>query len=84
MSGTKAEQAAWDELDRLTAGSPGRLWRWSIPADPERDSDLILAAGLKAIAAERDAAHAVIAEARNQVRAGISERALMRILEAAK
>jgi len=49
-----AEQKAWDELARLTEGSPGRNWRWSIPANPERDSDLILAAGLTEVAAERD------------------------------
>jgi len=54
------EQAAWDELDRLTSGSPGKLWRWSIPADPERDSDLILSAGLNTLANERDAAYAAI------------------------
>lgn len=52
------EQAAWDELERLTSapGGPGNAWRWSIPARPDRDSDLILAAGLKAVADERDAA----------------------------
>ena len=37
-------QKAEDEMDRLTAGSPGTNWRWSIPANPERDSDLILSA----------------------------------------
>lgn len=50
-----AEQKAWDELARLTSGS-GRAsnWRWSTPANPDRDSDLILAAGFKAVAGERD------------------------------
>ena len=40
--------AAGDELDRMTSavGGPGSSWRWSIPANPERDSDLILAASL--------------------------------------
>lgn len=51
-----AEQKAWDELARLTSGvGPAANWRWSIPANPDRDSDLILAAGLKALADERDA-----------------------------
>lgn len=50
------EQKAWDELARLTSGGgPAANWKWSIPANPDRDSDLILAAGLKALADERDA-----------------------------
>lgn len=40
------EQAASDEIARLTTGNPGTNWRWSIPANPERDSDLILAASI--------------------------------------
>ena len=40
---------ASEELDRLTAGKPGTAWRWSIPANPERDSDLILADPLAAV-----------------------------------
>lgn len=58
------EEMAWKELDRLTMapGGPGSAWRWSIPAKPDRDSDLILAAGLQAIADERDAAAAKLAQ----------------------
>ena len=37
------ERKASDEIARLTTGNPGTNWRWSIPANPERDSDLILA-----------------------------------------
>lgn len=41
-------EAARNEIDRMTSavGGPGASWRWSIPANPERDSDLILAASL--------------------------------------
>jgi hypothetical protein len=42
--------AANAELDRLTEGNPGANWRWSIPANPERDSDLILSASIADIA----------------------------------
>lgn len=40
--------AACAELDRMTQadGGPGAAWRWSIPANPERDSDLLLSASL--------------------------------------
>jgi hypothetical protein len=34
------------EMDRLTERNPGSAWRWSIPANPERDSDLILSASM--------------------------------------
>ena len=64
---SEAERKAWAELDRLTTGSPARNWKWSIPANPERDSDLLLAAGLTEVAAERDAAFAVISEVRAEV-----------------
>lgn len=37
------EQRASEEIARLTTGNPGTNWRWSIPANPDRDSDLILA-----------------------------------------
>ena len=40
-----------------------------------------LADALRDALAERDKALAIIADARNQVRAGISERALMKLLE---
>lgn len=40
------EQKASDEIARLTTNIPGTNWRWSIPANPERDSDLILAASI--------------------------------------
>ena len=40
---------ACSELDRLAGGNPGSMWRWSIPADPERDSDLILSDSLASI-----------------------------------
>lgn len=36
--------AASKELDRLAGGNPGTNWRWSIPAQPDRDTDLILGA----------------------------------------
>lgn len=36
--------AASKELDRLVGGNPGTNWRWSIPAQPDRDTDLILSA----------------------------------------
>ncbi len=63
-----AEQKAWDELARLTSGSgPAVNWKWSIPANPDRDSDLILAAGLKAVANERDALAAILAARRPPV-----------------
>lgn len=40
----RAEKAG-DELDRLTeGGGPAATWRWSIPANPERDSDLLIGA----------------------------------------
>lgn len=47
---TKVERAN-AEMDRLTSapGGPGAAWRWSIPADPERDSDLIFAEALAQI-----------------------------------
>jgi hypothetical protein len=34
------------ELDRLTTGNPSANWRWGIPANPDRDSDLILSASV--------------------------------------
>ncbi len=39
---------ACEELDRMTTalGGPGTAWRWSIPVNPERDSDLLLADSL--------------------------------------
>lgn len=42
-------EAATAELDRMTSapGGPGASWRWSIPARPERDSDLILDASIR-------------------------------------
>lgn len=54
---TSAEQRAWDEISRLTSapGGPGAAWRWSIPAKPDRDSDLILAAGLQELRDRLDA-----------------------------
>jgi hypothetical protein len=56
--------AAGDEVDRLTTGNPGTNWRWSIPANPERDSDLILAASI----ADVPALVAELAELRAQPR----------------
>lgn len=40
--------AATAELDRMTSapGGPGASWRWSIPARPDHDSDLILDASI--------------------------------------
>jgi len=51
--GTSAQQirAALDEVDALCRGqyhSGGHVWRMSVPADEDRDSDLILEAGLTA------------------------------------
>lgn len=39
---------AADEVSRMCTaeGGPGASWRWSIPANPERDSDLILTASI--------------------------------------
>lgn len=38
-------ETAGDELDRLTEGrGPAANWRWGIPANPERDSDLLIGA----------------------------------------
>lgn len=44
----RAERAATEvaRLCDISTGGPGNNWRWSIPADPKRDSDLILAASL--------------------------------------
>lgn len=41
-------ERAHEELDRMTSapGGPAAAWRWSIPAKPDRDSDLLLAASL--------------------------------------
>jgi hypothetical protein len=39
---------AANEIDRLTSGAgPSVNWRWSIPAKPDRDSDLILSASIE-------------------------------------
>lgn len=40
-------QRACGELDRITAGHPGETWRWSIPANPDRGSDLLLSASVE-------------------------------------
>ena len=52
---------AEDEMDRLTAGSPGTNWRWSIPANPEKDSDLILSASAADVRKLLPAVEAVLA-----------------------
>lgn len=54
------EAKASAEIGRLTAGNPGDFWRWSIPADEETDSDLILSASLADIAALTSAVQAVL------------------------
>ena len=39
-------EAALDEVVRMCAEPPHLRWRWSIPANPQRDSDLILSGSL--------------------------------------
>jgi hypothetical protein len=40
-------ERARNELDRIAAaGGPAYAWNWSIPANPDRDTDLILEASL--------------------------------------
>lgn len=63
---------AMDELDAITTEGPFKRWRWSIPARPDHDSDLIIADGLKTamelaaqaaeVVAERDATIARVRE----------------------
>lgn len=53
---------ACDEMDRLTAGNPGTNWRWSIPANPGRDTDLILSASAEDVPRLADAVEALTAE----------------------
>lgn len=45
---TERYKTASSEMDRLTSapGGPGAAWRWSIPARPDRDTDLILDASV--------------------------------------
>lgn len=45
-------EAAKNEVVRLC--TPGESWRMSIPANPERDSDLILMAALNRLSAMED------------------------------
>ena len=55
------------EMDRLTERNPGSAWRWSIPANPERDSDLILSASIADVAyllAELRKAREAVADAK--------------------
>lgn len=56
-------QKAHREIERLTQapGGPGAAWRWSIPAQPERDSDLILTASVGDVPALTAALRAVLA-----------------------
>lgn len=80
-------ERAQDEIDRLSESRTN--WRWSIPANPERDSDLILSDSVRdveklltALAAERDRAdraEARLLEARkamdaNQTVDGVTDR----------
>lgn len=56
-------ERACNELDRMTTapGGPGASWRWSIPVNPERDSDVLLAdslADLPKVLAELERAQA--------------------------
>jgi hypothetical protein len=63
---------ACDEMDRLTAGNPGTNWRWSIPANPDRDSDLILSASAEDVPRLADAVEALTAE-NDMLRASFQE-----------
>jgi hypothetical protein len=57
--------AASTELDRLTSTNPGTAWRWSIPANPTRDSDLLLSSAIEhipALVAELTEARVELAE----------------------
>lgn len=43
LTGVRSRYAkASAEIDRLAAAQPGNAWRWSIPANPDRDTDIIL------------------------------------------
>lgn len=57
----RADRAA-DEIIRLASAQPANAWKWSIPSDAEKDSDLILLAPIYDIAKLLTALAAALAE----------------------
>lgn len=61
----RADRAA-DEIARFADAQPKNAWKWSIPADEERDSDLLLLAPVDDVARLSAALKRVLRETEQQ------------------